>query len=189
MLALISDAMGFLTLVFIEIDVIRDLAIAAGLGVAFVIITNLVLHVLIMSYLGISKGGVRHVQNHGEKQDRNWRLMSYFAHPGVAPISLLIAVVGLGLGLYYKQDLKVGDLDQGAPELRADSRYNLDNAYIIDNYSTSADVLVVMVKTPAEQCTQYNVLRAMDSLRSEEHTSELQSRPHLVCRLLLEKKK
>src|SRR5690554_7192172 len=29
----------------------------------------------------------------------------------------------------------------------------------------------------------------VDRLRSEEHTSELQSRPHLVCRLLLEKKK
>src|SRR6202043_4243570 len=28
-----------------------------------------------------------------------------------------------------------------------------------------------------------------DNSRSEEHTSELQSRPHLVCRLLLEKKK
>src|SRR5436305_13616825 len=28
-----------------------------------------------------------------------------------------------------------------------------------------------------------------DGQRSEEHTSELQSRPHLVCRLLLEKKK
>src|SRR5690625_6547981 len=28
-----------------------------------------------------------------------------------------------------------------------------------------------------------------DPLRSEEHTSELQSRGHLVCRLLLEKKK
>src|SRR5690554_7128673 len=28
-----------------------------------------------------------------------------------------------------------------------------------------------------------------ERLRSEEHTSELQSRPHLVCRLLLEKKK
>src|SRR5690554_7238162 len=28
-----------------------------------------------------------------------------------------------------------------------------------------------------------------EALRSEEHTSELQSRPHLVCRLLLEKKK
>src|SRR5687768_18240146 len=32
-------------------------------------------------------------------------------------------------------------------------------------------------------------LRALDRHRSEEHTSELQSRLHLVCRLLLEKKK
>src|SRR5690554_7029174 len=31
--------------------------------------------------------------------------------------------------------------------------------------------------------------RRWGSVRSEEHTSELQSRPHLVCRLLLEKKK
>src|SRR5690554_7739745 len=30
---------------------------------------------------------------------------------------------------------------------------------------------------------------ALRKQRSEEHTSELQSRPHLVCRLLLEKKK
>src|SRR3989442_10833498 len=29
----------------------------------------------------------------------------------------------------------------------------------------------------------------VNAVRSEEHTSELQSRPHLVCRLLLEKKK
>src|SRR5690554_7163910 len=33
----------------------------------------------------------------------------------------------------------------------------------------------------------YKYIFEMD--RSEEHTSELQSRPHLVCRLLLEKKK
>src|SRR5690554_4263438 len=34
------------------------------------------------------------------------------------------------------------------------------------------------------QTTKFSIF-----LRSEEHTSELQSRPHLVCRLLLEKKK
>src|SRR5690554_7406593 len=38
----------------------------------------------------------------------------------------------------------------------------------------------------AKRC-RYGVRRAV--VRSEEHTSELQSRPHLVCRLLLEKKK
>src|SRR3989442_8926823 len=35
---------------------------------------------------------------------------------------------------------------------------------------------------------RYSVQKALRG-RSEEHTSELQSRPHLVCRLLLEKKK
>src|SRR3989442_9400345 len=36
---------------------------------------------------------------------------------------------------------------------------------------------------------QQHVSRDLPPERSEEHTSELQSRPHLVCRLLLEKKK
>src|SRR3712207_6972764 len=42
--------------------------------------------------------------------------------------------------------------------------------------------LVVAMTDPA------NVFR-IDEIRSEEHTSELQSRQYLVCRLLLEKKK
>src|SRR2546422_4099258 len=38
-------------------------------------------------------------------------------------------------------------------------------------------------------CTRTRSARRSGSNRSEEHTSELQSRLHLVCRLLLEKKK
>src|SRR5690554_7623438 len=38
-------------------------------------------------------------------------------------------------------------------------------------------------------CTSVLAPEAAAASRSEEHTSELQSRPHLVCRLLLEKKK
>src|SRR5690554_4593993 len=45
-----------------------------------------------------------------------------------------------------------------------------------------ADLLKTIIKE-----TSYAV--ATSEKRSEEHTSELQSRPHLVCRLLLEKKK
>src|SRR3989442_2518215 len=37
--------------------------------------------------------------------------------------------------------------------------------------------------------TRYPLIHDTSQVRSEEHTSELQSRPHLVCRLLLEKKK
>src|SRR5690554_7348117 len=45
-----------------------------------------------------------------------------------------------------------------------------------------------LTKAQAGQFAKAGV-EAGRSLRSEEHTSELQSRPHLVCRLLLEKKK
>src|SRR3989442_11900722 len=41
----------------------------------------------------------------------------------------------------------------------------------------------------ADQSARVEVLDGIERGRSEEHTSELQSRPHLVCRLLLEKKK
>src|SRR5687768_18134740 len=41
----------------------------------------------------------------------------------------------------------------------------------------------------ARRRTQHPVRRSTRGVRSEEHTSELQSRLHLVCRLLLEKKK
>src|SRR2546422_4994363 len=41
----------------------------------------------------------------------------------------------------------------------------------------------------ALQTTEVELVHDMQHSRSEEHTSELQSRLHLVCRLLLEKKK
>src|SRR5690554_7174762 len=43
-------------------------------------------------------------------------------------------------------------------------------------------------QTPTRDADSANDL-SLEDYRSEEHTSELQSRPHLVCRLLLEKKK
>src|SRR5690554_7536865 len=43
--------------------------------------------------------------------------------------------------------------------------------------------------TSTEPLTSNIRIRFCVRARSEEHTSELQSRPHLVCRLLLEKKK
>src|SRR3989442_9651589 len=46
---------------------------------------------------------------------------------------------------------------------------------------TSPGTNRVMLIAPSKKLPEGN--------RSEEHTSELQSRPHLVCRLLLEKKK
>ena len=50
----------------------------------------------------------------------------------------------------------------GAPELRADSRYNLDNTFLTENFSTSTDVFVAMIQTPPQQCGDYATLSAID---------------------------
>src|SRR3989442_2483361 len=55
---------------------------------------------------------------------------------------------------------------------------------------TSALPHAVLVKAiPAQRAALAESPTRVELWRSEEHTSELQSRPHLVCRLLLEKKK
>ncbi|MCF6783194.1 efflux RND transporter permease subunit [Stutzerimonas stutzeri] len=181
MVALASDAVGFVTLLLIDIGVIRELAIGASLGVAVIILTNLILLPVAISYLGISQRSVKHAREEASREHPFWRLLSHFANPVVAPISIVIALIAVGGGLWYGQNLKIGDLDQGAPELRPDSRYNQDNDFVINNYSTSSDVLVIMVKTAPEGCAHYDTLAAMDELMWKmENTAGVQSAVSMV---------
>src|SRR5690625_5472200 len=50
-----------------------------------------------------------------------------------------------------------------------------------------AETVLVDLEDETSKITE--AAKGVDAVRSEEHTSELQSRGHLVCRLLLEKKK
>src|SRR3712207_7921613 len=52
-----------------------------------------------------------------------------------------------------------------------------------------AAVAAVQQAHPDVRVEEYGTASERNALRSEEHTSELQSRQYLVCRLLLEKKK
>src|SRR3712207_8232156 len=55
---------------------------------------------------------------------------------------------------------------------------------------TITNLLPLFAGHPVHLLPEENAVEALaDALRSEEHTSELQSRQYLVCRLLLEKKK
>ncbi len=72
MTALITDAIGFITMVMIPIQVIKDLGIAAGVGVGVVVLTNLVLLPVMMSYLGITKKTLSyHRKNEGRFRPRH----------------------------------------------------------------------------------------------------------------------
>ncbi|MCG6656989.1 RND family transporter [Halomonas campisalis] len=166
LVALISDGFGFATLMVIEIQVIRDLAVAASLGVAAIILTNLIVLPILMSYVGVSRSSLEHLAR-VERKPRHplWDRMVAVTNPRVAGITVLVALAAMGYGLWKQQDLKIGDLDAGAPELRPDSRYNRDVAFFGDYYSTSTDLFVVMVETPPQQCADYDTLYAIDQLQ------------------------
>ncbi|MBP6053502.1 MAG: RND family transporter [Pseudomonadales bacterium] len=162
MAALLSDAVGFLTMMLIDIEVIQDLGVAASVGVAVILLTNLVLLPVLMSYLGICLRGRQHIEKRQQADPVLWRLLARCATPRVATLALLVAALGYTVGLVGGRDLRIGDLDPGAPELRPDSRYNIDSRFINDNYATSSDVLVVMVETRPDSCYLYPNLERID---------------------------
>lgn len=164
MVAILADAVGFITLLVIDIGVIRELAIGASIGVAVIVLTNLILLPVAISYTGISRRAVQRSRLEAGREQPLWRWLAQCASSRVAPWSLVVALLLLIGGLWYGQRLQVGDLDPGAPELRADSRYNRDNQFILDHYATRSDVLVVMVKTAPEHCASYATLTAIDDL-------------------------
>jgi predicted RND superfamily exporter protein len=57
--ALLCDVVGFSTLLIIDIGVIRELAISASVGVFVIIFTKMFLLPVLMSYAGLSAGGLQ----------------------------------------------------------------------------------------------------------------------------------
>ncbi|RJG27127.1 efflux RND transporter permease subunit, partial [Massilia cavernae] len=170
MTALLADAVGFAVLMMIDIPVIRELAMMASLGVGVLIFTNLILLPVLLSYVGVSpQAAKRSLKDENEETagrglGRIWVWLDRFTERRWATGAVVVAAI-LGVGGYVvSRDIKVGDLDAGAPELRADSRYNKDNAYITANYGISSDVFAVMVKTAPDKCGMRESLIEADRL-------------------------
>nr|WP_069866795.1 MMPL family transporter [Pseudomonas humi] len=173
--ALLADAVGFAVLMVIQIQIIQDLAITASIGVALLIFTNLILLPILLSYTGVSAKAAKRslkaeliaVADVGHAKHPFWAFLDLFTQRKWAAIAIAIAMVMGAIGMVISFQLKIGDTDQGAPELRPDSRYNRDNAFMVTNYAASSDVYIVMVKTPQFHCAHYDTIMAVDALEQE----------------------
>jgi predicted RND superfamily exporter protein len=172
--ALLADAVGFGILTIIDIPVIRDLAMTASIGVGLLIFTNLVLLPVVLSFTGVSRAAasrsLRAQQLSVEKPvftDRLWSFLDRFTTRYWAAGALIVAagltVAGFVIGL----NLQTGDLDPGAPELRTDSRYNRDNAFISRKFGLSSDVFAVIVKTKPDGMSSFPTLTEEDRLEQQ----------------------
>lgn len=168
--ALLADAVGFAVLLVIDIKVIQELAIAASIGVAVLIFTNLILLPIMLSYVGVgAKAAQRSVVNdidfsNAKNVPALWALLDKFTQRKWATFALIGGFI-LTVGAFaMSTQLKIGDLDQGAPELRKDSRYNQDITFMNQHYGASSDVMAIMVKTPDGECSAYETLKKIDVL-------------------------
>ena len=171
--ALLADAVGFAVLLVIEIQVIRELAVAASIGVAALIFTNLILLPILLSYTGVSMTAAQRslrdeeADSQGAARHALWQFLDRFTQRRWAAAALTVSAVLAVAGFAASTQLKIGDLDPGAPELRADSRYNGDVRFMNAAYGASSDVLAVMVRTPEGQCSKYETLDKVDALEWE----------------------
>src|SRR3954452_17003507 len=119
--ALLADAVGFGVLMVIDIPVIRELALSASLGVAVLIFTNLILLPVLLSYVGVSAAAAERSlrTEDGGAFHKLFVLIERFTQPRWATAALVGAALLTAGGYVASRQLKIGDLDPGAPELRA----------------------------------------------------------------------
>ena len=160
--ALLTDSIGFITMLLIKIPTIQELAITASLGVSVIAITNFFLLPVILSYLHLPASYAAWVAQRREKGDAFWKR---FAHGMQAKPSMVIIVIGLALGAWgeWKSgSIHIGDTQAGVPELRANSRYNQDSRAITAKFNIGIDVLTVVVETAPNGSVEYDVVSLMD---------------------------
>ena len=167
--ALLTNIVGFAVLVIIDIPVIRDLALTTSIGITVLIFTKLVLIPVTLSYIGVSEVAARRAlaEDTGQKRGmlgRAWNALDRLTERRAATVTVGVAAVITVICTVVMFDLRIGDLDPGAPELRQDSRYNRDSAYITAHYGLSSDQFVVIMTNPDDGCRLYGTLQLMDQL-------------------------
>ena len=185
-IALATDALGFFVILHIKIDMVRELGITATLGLLLMIITNMLLLPVLLSSVRLDQAALARLASREGMAHRIWRRMVIFERPRFAAMVLLLSAVALAGGLWKARDLKTGDLGKGVPELRDDSRYNIDTAAIVDNFAIGVDVLSVIAQSYNVDgaCTSYEIMDTIDRfewhIRNVEGVQSVLSLPGLA---------
>ncbi len=164
-IALLSDCIGFITILFINIRIIQELAITASVGVAIIILTNLILLPTLLSYTRLGNYETLREKRIGRsvRTEKMWHGMAMFARPMPAAFAIL-AGIGLAVwGFYESKGLQIGDSQEGVPELRPDSRFNQDARAISSDFALGIDIINIIAETAPQACTEsFKAMELMD---------------------------
>ena len=167
-MALVTDLVGFGTLILLPIGMIQELGITASIGVAFKIVTNLIMLPLAASYARYNESFAARAQSAISYRQNLMGFFGKLARPREAVITLSVSAVLFIGAVYLASERHVGDLHAGAPELRPEARFNQDINEITKRYNVTTDVLVVITEASftggVNPCRSTYVMDAQNNL-------------------------
>ncbi len=160
--ALASDGAGFLTMLIIDVQIIRDLALTMSIGVAAILLTNLLFLPVLMSYARPGPRYQERLVRAARSSAPVWERLAQLAAWPYAAGTLLLASILLAIGAQGARHYAIGDVHEGVPELRAESRYNRDSEVITRLFAVGVDILTIIVETRPDACINFDVLDRID---------------------------
>ena len=166
--ALLTNALGFAVIMLIDIPIVRELGITACLGVLLMIATNKMILPILLTRITLEASSREHsLKAPSARKTAFWNAIAKCAEPKYALVVFAVSLVLLAGSTWLSRSMVIGDSGKGVPELRKDSRYNLDNDVIGSNYLIGTDVLTVIVEAPnfeGDSCLHYPVVNVIDKL-------------------------
>ncbi|OGT60341.1 MAG: hypothetical protein A3E01_16080 [Gammaproteobacteria bacterium RIFCSPHIGHO2_12_FULL_63_22] len=163
--ALLAGCIGFGAIWFIPIQMIKELAITATVGVGLTILTDLILLPVLLSYTV-----VRNIEKKREYRlrqltqfDKVWALLARLSKPKPAAIVIALGLVVWFFAWQQGNKVMIGDAQAGVAELRPEARYNLDAVMISEKFALGVDILNVIVEAGPSACTtSYKAMETID---------------------------
>jgi len=160
--ALLANLVGFITILLIRVPVIQEMAVTASIGIGVIILTDLILLPLLVSFVPITDRFRERVARRQHKLQHVWNGLARITNRGPAAVIIGIALVLGVFGFYKGLQTPIGDTQAGVPELRADSRYNRDSNLISKRFSIGTDIINVIVETRPDGCIDFPIIDAID---------------------------
>jgi len=183
-IALLADLIGFITILLIPVQVVQEMAVTASLGVAIVILTDLVLLPVLVSWVVWDDQYKSRVEVRQAKLTEHWKRLARITERKPAAIIIGIAALLAVFGVWKGRETPIGDTQAGVPELRADSRYNRDSDVITHKFSIGVDILTVIVETKEPVCTSHEYMTAIDTfawkMRNVEGVQDVMTLPFVA---------
>ncbi len=163
-IALLADLVGFITILLIPVQVMQEMAVTASIGVAIVILTDLVLLPVLVSWVKWDDRYRARVEQRQAVLTAHWARLARITERGPALVIIVIAAVARACSACGRAGKRPSAIRRRACRSCArDSRYNRDSNIITTKFSIGVDILTVIVETKEPLCTSHELMTAIDT--------------------------